>query len=178
MVWRKNPLGNKAGLQFSVEKFDEILYKHNIKGLSKEDRIFVTAVVEELVSMLYEASGNNVTGKRIYLEELDQVIGTFKSDIFSEVRKKLDSISDTAISMDSWGNRKLKQVHPGLSRTKLVALYMDYLIDSYCEKFSKMDLKDLPGAVIEIFGNDDVLCFKIIEEGNKAVSLYKEHYKN
>ena len=175
MVWRRNPLGSKAGLQFSVEKFDEILHKHNIYNLSKEDRIFVTAIAEDLISRLYEASGNNANGKRIYIEDLDQVIKTYKSDIFAEVRDKLNGSTDTFISMDSWSYRKLKQVHPELSRTKLIAFYMDYLIDSYCEKLAKLDLKNLTNSVNNIFGDDNVLCQNILNAGKSAVELYKKY---
>lgn len=178
MVWRRNPLGPKAGLQFSVEKFDEILHKNNIYDLSKEGRIFVTAIAEELVSELYRLSGNQAKSnnhKRIKIEELESVVKSFKSDIFSEVQNEFEATKKVYITMETWTGIKLKQIHPALSKEGLVSSYMDYLIGVYCEKLSNLDLKNLANSVTNLFGKDWGLCQSILEAGNKAVELYKKY---
>ena len=54
MPWRRNLLGRRAGLQFSVEKINELLQHYGINDLSKTAQVFITAVIERTVYLLYD----------------------------------------------------------------------------------------------------------------------------
>ena len=173
MPWRRNPLGSRAGLQFSVEKINELLQHYGINELSKTDKIFITAVIEHTVYLLYDETGNHIASEkgRIYMEHFKVTMLNYKSDIFKTCENR-----DTNISMQHFTYILLKQCHPGLSLAKVVAVYIDKLINEYCEQLAKADLTNIDNTISTMFNKDTVLCENVIKYAKTAVDKFNGIY--